>query len=395
MRKTLNLVLIALLVCLQYCSRDHNSANSIVKCPEITGTDLPMGVPGNTVITITGKNFGTNASAVAVFFNGIQATINSLADAAIKVIVPLNAATGKISVVINNCPAKSQDDFIIITQAMADKWKRRADFPYPIISTVSFSINGKGYVATGYNEINSIRDLHEYNPLTNQWIKKSDKPGDGRSGATIIVADSKAYFIAGNGSKDFFEYNPATDQWKQKTDFPGAGRGWAKGFSINNKLYFGIGSPLLGEQFKDWWEYDPVVDQWSQKANFPGTAVRNGNAISINDKGYLGLGAESGEWWQYDAVADTWTRKKDLPGPVKFGAVSFSFNGKGYIIAGATNACWEYDPVTDNWTSRIPFFTSRSVGAGFVIGSKAYFGTGASLETYILTKDFWEFDPTQ
>lgn len=53
----------------------------------------------NTTITISGANFGTSVTAVQVFFNGKPATIKSLTNDVITVVVPLGAFTGNIKIV--------------------------------------------------------------------------------------------------------------------------------------------------------------------------------------------------------------------------------------------------------------------------------------------------------
>ncbi|RDC55246.1 hypothetical protein DU508_16850 [Pedobacter chinensis] len=66
----------------------------------ITGIAPASGLP-NTVITITGSNFGTSANDLLVFFNGVKAIIETVTSTEIKVLVPVTTS-GYISVVKNN-----------------------------------------------------------------------------------------------------------------------------------------------------------------------------------------------------------------------------------------------------------------------------------------------------
>jgi len=55
----------------------------------------------NTVVTITGTNFGTDTSKARVLFNGLQATVQSLTDTRITALVPAKAGSGPVTVIIN------------------------------------------------------------------------------------------------------------------------------------------------------------------------------------------------------------------------------------------------------------------------------------------------------
>lgn len=65
--------------------------------PEVTSV-LPTSGPVGTVVIIQGQNFGTEATEVEVTFNGETASINSISDTEIEVVVPANASTGIVAV---------------------------------------------------------------------------------------------------------------------------------------------------------------------------------------------------------------------------------------------------------------------------------------------------------
>lgn len=80
-------------------------------------------------------------------------------------------------------------------------------------------------------------------------------------------------------------------------------------------------------------------------------------------------------------------------------AVSFSIKNKGYIIGGIDengnykNDVWEFDPVSLNWIQKNNFpGGQRAHAVAFVIGTKAYVGTGSNGNT--LFNDFYEYDPS-
>jgi N-acetylneuraminic acid mutarotase len=91
-----------------------------------------------------------------------------------------------------------------------------------------------------------------------------------------------------------------------------------------------------------------------------------------------------------------WTQKANFPS-ARSGAISFVVGGKAYLGTGYDgytylNDLWEYSPATDAWTQKADFGGSgRTYAAAFVINGKAYVGTGFN-GTYLT--DLWEYDPT-
>ena len=72
----------------------------VVNPPSVSGIS-PASGPVNTSVTISGSNFGTDASKVKVSFNGLAATVQTAANTQITALVPANASTGKVTVEIN------------------------------------------------------------------------------------------------------------------------------------------------------------------------------------------------------------------------------------------------------------------------------------------------------
>lgn len=67
---------------------------------------LPANVTAGTVATITGDNLGTSSDGLAVYFNGIQATIQSVSPTEIKVVVP-QTSSGNITFKINGAASSA------------------------------------------------------------------------------------------------------------------------------------------------------------------------------------------------------------------------------------------------------------------------------------------------
>lgn len=202
------------------------------------------------------------------------------------------------------------------------------------------------------------------------------------------------------------------DTWEQKNALPAAGRYSQASFVIGDKLYMGTGSNESG-YLQDWWMYDTKLNQWTPKNDFPGGARTAATGFSIGNKGYLCFGSNTPgdvNWiwykdlWQYDPENDSWTKLQDFPGQARFNAVSFVIGNKAYVGTGNyrfnrwTNATylndfWEYDPATDHWTQKTAVPEEGRAGAlALSIMDKGYIGLGFY---YYDTrkKDWWQYDP--
>lgn len=83
------------------CKKDDTPAPTPVPAHTVTAIS-PITGPKNTVVTITGTNFGTSAAALKVYFNGMQATVQTATDTQITTIVPSGASTGAVKVEKNS-----------------------------------------------------------------------------------------------------------------------------------------------------------------------------------------------------------------------------------------------------------------------------------------------------
>ena len=91
----------------------------------------------------------------------------------------------------------------------------------------------------------------------NTWTRKADLGGTPRWGAVGFSIGNKGYMGTGynndNGLKnDLWEYDPSIDLWTEKADLGWASRYNGVGFSIVTKGYVGTG--YNGFLLKDFWE---------------------------------------------------------------------------------------------------------------------------------------------
>lgn len=308
-------------------------------------------------------------------------------------------------------------DPVETTEELLGEWYKKSSYEGVARSgAVAFVIDGKSYVATGYDGEKWLKDIYLYDAEKNNWYKKADFPGAARSAAVAFSINGKGYVGTGydgtNYLKDFYEYDPSSDTWTQIADFPGTARFQATAFALENLGYVGTGYD--GNYLKDIYAYDPQNNKWLQKASYSGDKLINAFSFSIDGKAYLGGGMNNGvinqELWEYDPLSDVWTEKNDLQDDdlddddeddgytiARVLGCSFVVNGKAYVCLGMRTSLdseiWEYNPSLDTWEEKTSFEGSvREAAVGFTIDDKGYITTGRS-SSYRFD-DLWQFDPT-
>jgi sugar lactone lactonase YvrE len=77
------------------CKKESTPAPAPEPDPTLSAISPSEG-PKNTLVTIRGTRFGTSTAALKVYFNNVQATIQTATDTAVTVLVPVNAGTGVV-----------------------------------------------------------------------------------------------------------------------------------------------------------------------------------------------------------------------------------------------------------------------------------------------------------
>jgi N-acetylneuraminic acid mutarotase len=246
------------------------------------------------------------------------------------------------------------------------------------------------------------------------WIKKSEFEGVARAEAVSFVIDNKAYITTGyDGTKrlkDLWQYDVDLNFWTQKADFAGSARNSAIAFSIGSKGYVGTGYDGT-DKLKDFYEYDPVKNAWARKMDFAGSARYDAVGFGIMDKGYVSTGFDGNylkDFWSYNPSSDSWTQEVSMGGSKRSAAVSFVYDNKAYITAGSNNGTtvndlWMYDPSNSSWTEKRKisnvsddsyddsYTIVRNNGVALIIADKAYISTG---DNGSFLKTTWEYDFT-
>ncbi len=96
-------VITALCSSIIFSSCKKNNDTVAPQAPAHTvNTISPAIGPKNTVVTITGTNFGTSTSVLKVYFNGVQGTVQTATDLQITAVVPAGASTGSVKIEKNS-----------------------------------------------------------------------------------------------------------------------------------------------------------------------------------------------------------------------------------------------------------------------------------------------------
>lgn len=300
-------------------------------------------------------------------------------------------------------------------------FEKKASFPGKgLASTVSFSINGKGYVALGrsFDGISSNR-CWQYDPTEDKWTEQREFPDSARVKAIAAVVNGKAYIGLGynlekaDGVRNdpgmlrgFWMYDPEQNSWTQKANFPTFATDGCVSFVIKNDIY--VCGGFHGEGFtRVIWKYNTLTNQWKQINNLPG--AYRGVAICCSDSMhiYYGTGFHDGisenDWWEYAPHSDTWSQKKSMPDTGRANAASLSINNRYFVTTGrhfggnltgghVKSDILEFDANRNVWYKRgnIPN-GGRENAIAFTINGKGYIGLGEN-DTNTMN-DLWSFEP--
>lgn len=114
-----------------------------------------------------------------------------------------------------------------------------------------FIINDVAYIGTGENNGSFLEDFYSFDGTT--WTELSDLDEDEDDGDDVNVLltnsvgfsiDGKGYFATGDlgaVTSSVFEYDPSDDTWTQLADFEGSSREGASSFTFSDSAYVLLG----------------------------------------------------------------------------------------------------------------------------------------------------------
>lgn len=256
------------------------------------------------------------------------------------------------------------------------------DATYPYFTSLCQATSGKLYGMTSEGGVNDMGVLFEYDPSTNNFVKKLDFDSVNGSyplGSLVLASNGMLYGMTSSGGDSnmgvLFEYDPALNIYTKKLDFIGTATGSGPQGSLaqasNGKLYgmtYGGGSNNIGIIF----EYDPVLDTLIDRFDFDGTKYGckpNGDLVQASNGKLYGMafagGADNlGTLFEYDPLLDTCIKKLDFNGAnlgaAPEGSLVMASNGKFYGMTsqgGMNNkgVLFEYDPLTQTYIKKKNF----------------------------------------
>ncbi len=299
------------------------------------------------------------------------------------------------------------------TAPAVGNWVRQGDFlGVPRSGAFSFVIDDIAYVGGGYyggvvgnSTLTYVTDVYAFNVQTGNWKKLKPFPGTPRERSVSFSVNGKGYVGTGYNRDldpslsimaDFWQYDPAADEWTQVADFPGGARYNAVGFSDGTYGYAGTG--FDGTFYNDFYRYDATNNTWTP-IQISGQKRQQATTFEIDGKIYLLSGFNNNApvldfvrfdplqpdnaQWQTITPLVTDAQYANFKIAVSRGdAVAFSLDGKGYIATGTSGGArsdvYQFDPTgTGTWTQMTAFERSpRSQAISFVVAGRIFVGLG-------------------
>ena len=181
---------------------------------------------------------------------------------------------------------------------LTDTWTTKASMPtarrWPSVE----AIGGQLYVVGGTQDIpgpvSVFATLEVYDPVTDTWTTKASLPAPRHSMASAVI-DGKLYLAGGFNVADesvatLLVYDPDTNTWAEKSPMPTA-RGFPAGAVLDGEFYVITGIASFNSPALQTVEvYDPTRDEWRDEAPIPTGRDRLGEVGVIDRKIYVAGG---------------------------------------------------------------------------------------------------------
>ena len=315
-----------------------------------------------------------------------------------------NIGIAILSLISFSCDSDDDNDLL-------GNWISRSVFDgTPRSSSIAYTQGDKGYMGTGFDGDDYLKDFWVYDINGDFWAQLSDFPGVERSAASSFGIGTSVYVGLGfDGDfelNDFYKYDISTNTWTQIADFSGSSRRGAVGFNSNSNGYIGTGFDGDNDK-KDFFRYSPSTDTWEELPGFGGDKRRDASVFTIDNEVYLAGGVSNGifarDFWKFNLASETWIRLNDLDdddtgdGEIpRFAAAAFAIGNQGFLACGIANgvirSVWAYDPVSDSWEEKTQFEgLARQNPIVISNGVNGYVGLGRNGNLYL--DDLLEFAP--
>lgn len=259
-------------------------------------------------------------------------------------------------------------------------WAQKASLPSTgrMISSMAYdSANNNILLVAGFDGASTVlRDVWQYTPGTDQWLRRADLPVTSQGGTLMYDAAGSQFFYWAPCENKFYRYTPSNNTWLELgmaagarycASWTGAGAGFSQAvFDPVRRTVIAFGGLQSSSPpaYRTTWLYDVANATWSTGQNMP-TARYDGAAFydeernvvvalgGHDDNNPVGIPAPA----TYNPVANTWTAGTKINGMEDryyTAAVWDSTDKVGILFAGwgtATNFLkdvWWYTPAVAN-----------------------------------------------
>ncbi|MEQ8239230.1 MAG: hypothetical protein RIA69_08440 [Cyclobacteriaceae bacterium] len=160
-------------------------------------------------------------------------------------------------------------------------FEEAASIPERTTRSLSFSVNGKGYIGSGFND-----RFYEYDPSTNKWkIIPNPQMVSIRTYSNVGFSyKEKGYALIG---KRLWELDPTTYTWTEKAAFPGDERGDLFSFVLDDHAFVGHGYVSWNQEYKDIYRYNFMTDTWMEMESIIDAPAGSASSFVIDKTAYL------------------------------------------------------------------------------------------------------------
>ncbi len=146
-----------------------------------------------------------------------------------------------------------------------------------------------------------------------------------------------------------------------------------------------------------------------QKTGLPDGGLSSAVAFVIQNKAYVTLGRVdantlSNACYEFNPVTNNWTKSTDFPGAGRVNAIAAVVNGNAYVGLGFTNIAgiyqqssylkdfWCFNPTDNTWTQKADYpAISTDKAVCFVYNDEIYVGYGFRGTSF--SEDMWKYSP--
>lgn len=220
------------------------------------------------------------------------------------------------------------------------KWQALAAMPYSLAQGAAVCLDGKIYVAGGFDGRILRPELLIYDIAADAWAVGPATP-EGRFGYRLDALDGKLYLTGGGTllyqsvGDNCWRYDPASGVWEVLAPMAVARKHHGSAILDDRLIVFGGVTVASDERLTltTAESYNPASDSWASIEAMP-VAFSNGASGTVEGSawacGGLQDGTVSAACYNYQAAADAWTAGEDAP----FNSYRLGAGGGSMVLAG-------------------------------------------------------------